>query len=204
MDEYARFAALYDPVIGPFLRPIHKGMLSALSAHHCHKVVDLCCGTGLMAGMASDAGLTPVGVDVSPAMLSVARQKHPHATFIDGDASNLFFSDNEFDAATISFALHEKPMDVARAILAEAVRVIRPGGLILVADYRLPTSRQSRLAGWAISTVERIAGKEHYDHFSRYMNNGGTETFLAQSGLPGQPVKTFMSGWVGLFINAFQ
>lgn len=201
MDEYARFASLYDPLVGPFLRPIHKGMLAALISRQCHKVIDLCCGTGLMTGMMADAGFTPVGIDLSPSMLKVARAKHPNATFIDCDAANLFFPDNEFDAVTISFALHEKPLDLAYAILGEGVRVVKPGGLVLIADYRLPVPRQSRWMGWAIAMIERLAGKEHFTHYRNFMDNGGSESFLAQAGLIGLPAMTFLHGWVGLFIN---
>jgi len=195
MDEYARFAKIYDPLIGPVLRPVHRAMLAALSSRQSRKVVDLCCGTGLMAGMISDAGMKVVGVDLSPSMLHVAREKHPNATFIDGDATSLIFSDGEFDAATISFALHEKPEAIAFGILSEALRVVRQGGLILVADYRQPVPMQSMWMGWAIAAVERMAGKDHYNHFSKYMNNGGTETFMGRAGLVGLPAMTFVHGW---------
>ena len=201
MDEYARFAALYDPLVGPFLRPIHRAMIAAMESRRCHKIIDLCCGTGLLTGMAADAGYPPVGVDLSPTMLRVARRNHPGATFIDCDASALFFPDNEFDAATICFALHEKPADTARAILAEAVRVTRPGGLTLGADYRLPIPRQSRLTGLAIALVERLAGKAHFTHYRRYMDAGGSESFLAHAGFLGLPAMTFMHGWAALFID---
>lgn len=201
MDDYARFASLYDYLVGPFLRPIYRSMISALISHRCRKIIDVCCGTGMMAGMAMRAGMTPVGVDLSPSMLKVARANYPQATFIDCDAANLFFPDNEFDAAAISFALHEKPHSLAFAIMAEAVRVVRPGGLVLVADYRLPVPPQSRWAGVGISVVERMAGREHYAHFRRFMAQGGIESFLNNAGLLGLPTMTFMHGWSGLFIN---
>lgn len=165
MDDYNRISSLYDALIGPFLKPIHKAMLTVISAKQCHTVLDLCCGTGLVAGMVSDKGLKAVGVDLSPAMLKVARARRPAVTFIDGDASSLIFSDDEFDAVTISFGLHEKPAETGYAILAEARRVVRPDGVVLVADYREPVPMQSRLVGLGIAAVERIAGKEHYACF---------------------------------------
>lgn len=201
MDEYARFSRLYDPVVGPFLKPIHRSMVAALTARECRKTIDLCCGTGMLAGMAANTGLRSVGVDLSPAMLHVAREKHPNVTFIDGDATSLIFSDGEFDGATISFALHEKPLKVAFGILAEALRVVRKGGLILVADYRQPVPVQSKLTGLAINIIERLAGKEHHEHYTRYMQQGGSESFLSHAGLIGLPAMTFMNGWAGLYIS---
>jgi ubiquinone/menaquinone biosynthesis C-methylase UbiE len=201
MDDYTCFAKLYDPVIGPFLKPIHQAMLAELSSLQCHKITDLCCGTGLMAGMISDAGMKAVGVDLSQSMLRVARKKHPAVTFLDGDATSLIFSNGEFDAATISFALHERPESFAFDVLKEAQRVVKPGGLILVADYRQPASTQSPWTEWAITTVERLAGKNHYAHYKKYMEKGGTESMLIRAGLAGKLATTFMNGWVGLYIH---
>ena len=201
VDEYARFAGIYDTAVGPFLRPIHQAMLTTLSSSKSHMIIDLCCGTGLMAGRAADAGMKVVGVDISPAMLSVARAKYPAVNFIEGDATSLTFSDGEFDAATISFALHEKPADIAMDILKEAMRVVKTGGLILVADYRQPTPIRARWTGWVINAVERLAGKEHSAHYKRYMKAGGTESFLNRAGLEGTSTTTFMSGWGGLYVR---
>jgi len=204
MDEYARFATLYDPLIGPFLRPIHRKIQATLVRQSCSTMVDLCCGTGLLAGMTAEANIRATGVDISKPMLNIARTNHPNATFIHGDAADTAFRNNEFDAVAISFSLHEKPASIAKAILAEGLRIIRPGGLILVADYRHPTRRHSRLTGWGIQTIERLAGKEHFTHFNHFMAQGGTEAFLTQDGLKGKPTATFMHGWVGLFTHVCQ
>jgi len=200
MDEYARYAWLYDPLVGPFLKPIHRAMLAALAVRQSGKVLDLCCGTGTLAGMVADRGVKSVGIDLSAAMLHIAREKHPAVTFIDGDAASLFFSDDEFDAVTVSFALHEKRQSVAMSIVSEAFRVVRSGGVVIVADYRWPPPGESRLTGFGINAVERLAGREHHACFRAFMDAGGTESFLAGLGLPGQPVMTFMGGWVGLYI----
>jgi len=204
MDEYVRFARVYDLLVGPFLKPIHRAMLVTLNAVQCHKMIDLCCGTGRMAGMAAEAGMAVVGIDLSPAMLGVARSRHPEVTFIDGDAKSLFFADGEFDAATISFSLHEKTPDIAHGIVKEAVRVVRPGGLILVADYCQPVNMQSMWTGLTISTVERLAGKSHYSNYKSYMQMGGTEAFLTRMGLVVEPVMTFLNGWAGLYVTIRQ
>ena len=201
MDKYALFASLYDPIVSPFLRPIHEAMLHAMTARHCRTVLDLCCGTGFMVGMASNAGINPVGIDLSPAMLDIAHTKQPNTDFILGDASAISFSDNTFDATTISFALHEKPVKTARAMLNEAKRVTKSGGLILVADYRIPMHRQSRFTKWSISLIEKLAGTDHHTHFRAYMAAGGSASFLTESGLTGQPSATFMGGWAGMFLS---
>lgn len=198
MDEYARFANIYDPLIGPPLRPMHRAMVRELKQRGCDSVIDLCCGTGLFLGMADEAGHAVTGVDLSPDMLAVARKKYPAIDLREADAAATPFPDHAFDAATVSFGLHEKPAETARAIFREALRLTRPGGVVLVADYRLP-SDGPRLAGWGIRLVERLAGRDHFIHFTAYMAGGGSEGFFKTEGVPFELVRRSMSGWAGLF-----
>jgi ubiquinone/menaquinone biosynthesis C-methylase UbiE len=198
MDEYGRIASVYDPLVGRPLRPIHRAMAKRL-ARTAGTVLDLCCGTGLLAGQALESDLAVTGVDLSPHMLAVARAKRPGAKYILADASALPLPDDSFDGAAISFALHEKPLHTARAILAEARRVVRPGGPVLVADYLPPGPGQSWLTGRAIRLVERLAGRDHHARFLEYMANGGAVPLLARAGLTERLERTFMDGWVGLY-----
>lgn len=198
MDEYARFARLYDPIVGPPLRPLHRAMVRELKRRGCGSVIDLCCGTGLFLGMAAESGLAAFGMDLSPDMLAVAREKYPSLNLIEGDATATPHPDNHFDAATISFGLHEKPDEIARAIFREALRLTRPGGVVLVADYRRPESG-GLLSGWGIRLVERLAGRDHFTSFKAYMAQGGSEGFLKSEGVAFELVRTSMSGWAGLF-----
>jgi ubiquinone/menaquinone biosynthesis C-methylase UbiE len=198
MDEYRRIASLYDPLVARPLRPIHRAMAERL-ARSAGTVLDLCCGTGLLSGQALDIGLAATGVDLSPHMLAVARAKRPGAKYILADASALPLPDNGFDGAAVSFALHEKPLETARAILAEARRVVRPGGPVLVADYLPPGPGQSWLTGRAIRLVERLAGRNHHARFLEYMASGGAVPLLAHAGLDASLTRTFMGGWVGLY-----
>ena len=198
MDEYGRIARLYDPLVGPPLRPVH-GAMAELLAETGGPVLDLCCGTGLLAGRIAALGLAVTGVDLSPHMLAVARARRPGPEYLLADASALPLPDNHFAAASISFALHEKPLETARAILNEARRLIRPGGRVLVADYLPPSPGQSRFTGAAIRLVERLAGRGHHAHFSDYMACGGAIPLLEAAGLSARLTRTFMSGWVGLY-----
>lgn len=198
MDEYGRFAFLYDPLISPLLRPIHRDMLDLLANNNCKTIVDLCCGTGILAGMATRRGMTATGIDLSPAMLARARNRR-HTHFVEADATTLPLPDNTFDGAAVSFALHEKPQTIALEILSEANRIVRPGGNIVIGDYRLPEPGTARGLGYMIALVERMAGKEHHTHFRRYMNIGGTDGFLRLAGLSGECTSTHMSGWAGVY-----
>ena len=199
MDEYGRIAPLYDRVVGPFLRPVHRAVLDALPTPG--PLLDLCCGTGLLTGLAAASGLPAVGVDLSPAMLARARRAHPAVRFIRADAARLPFPDAAFAAVTVCFALHEKPLPTAQALLAEALRVLAPQGALLVADYRGPNSpdHPHRLTGLAVSLVERLAGRDHFACYRDFRHAGGSRALLEQAGL--EPVRTglFLGGTVGVY-----
>jgi arsenite methyltransferase len=115
--------------------------IQALSPHPGDRILDIGTGPGLLAlelaeHLAPDGHVT--GIDVSPDMLAVAeqhRRRSRHAdlmTFRDGDATALPFADASFDAVT-STQVFEYVEDVDRA-LAEAQRVLRSGGRLLVLD----------------------------------------------------------------------
>lgn len=203
MDEYARIAPLYDAVVGPFLRPVHAALVQALRAVAGDgPVVDLCCGTGAVADMVARTGRETVGVDLSPAMLDRARARRGGARFLPGDATATGLAGGSFAGCVISFALHEKPPETGLAMLAEARRLVAPGGVILVADYR--PAQGAPLTGLAIAMVERLAGRTHHACFRRFMAGGGSRPFLGRAGLaagpaPGAGRTRFMGGWVGLY-----
>ncbi|MCF8304534.1 MAG: class I SAM-dependent methyltransferase, partial [Bacteroidales bacterium] len=91
--------------------------------------------------------------------------------------SQMAFNDNEFELGIISFALHEKPGEIARKIVQEAFRVIKPGGYLLVIDYMLDKSVKPSTR-MAIHLVERMAGRDHYRCFRDYHRYGGLDALL--------------------------
>jgi len=101
--------------------------------------LDVACGSGrLTAELARSAGAAGrvVGVDFSPGMLEVARRDQPALRFVEGDALDLPFGDEEFDAATMAFGLRNLA-DPGRG-LAEMRRVVRPGGRMVVLEFVRP------------------------------------------------------------------
>jgi ubiquinone/menaquinone biosynthesis C-methylase UbiE len=80
-------------------------------------------------------------VDVLPIQLSNLASKlpaDPRIKLHQQDASTLHFADATFDTTLLFFLLHEQPEAVRRATLAEALRVTRPGGKIVIVDYHKP------------------------------------------------------------------
>jgi demethylmenaquinone methyltransferase/2-methoxy-6-polyprenyl-1,4-benzoquinol methylase len=104
------------------------------------KALDLCCGTGDIAFALNRAGAEVVGLDFSPAMLDVARERGRRAgsavQFVSGDAQKAPFSDSMFDIVTIGYGLRN--LASWERGLEEMARVARPGGRLLVLDFGTP------------------------------------------------------------------
>ena len=110
------------------------------------KVLDLGCGNGRFFELFQDEAEKKVqyfGVDNSPKLLEMAKQRHPQAQFILTDGLNLPFAENFFDKILCIAVLHHLPGDeLRRQFLRQAYRVLRPGGLlILTAWYLWPNLR---------------------------------------------------------------
>jgi ubiquinone/menaquinone biosynthesis C-methylase UbiE len=77
------------------------------------------------------------GIDLSAPYVKVAQtklRKIARADVMQADASNLPFKNNSFDAVTSTFMFHELPEEVRIEILQEARRVLKPGGILVIAD----------------------------------------------------------------------
>jgi ubiquinone/menaquinone biosynthesis C-methylase UbiE len=93
----------------------------------------------LLARLAPDARLEIV--DILPIQLANLREKLPadeRVTLRQVNASALAYGDASVDQLLLFFLLHEQPEAVRRATLAEAMRVVRPGGRIVIVDYHRP------------------------------------------------------------------
>lgn len=106
------------------------------------KILDLAAGTGSSSEPLAAAGADVIPADFSEGMLAAGRRVRPHLPFTFADALNLPFADGEFDVVTISFGLRNTA-DVDKA-LAEALRVTKKGGRIVIAEFSSPTWRPFR------------------------------------------------------------
>jgi len=108
------------------------------------RALDVCCGTGDIALALSQQGAEVTGLDFSRAMLDIAETRRLKNTqsatvnpkFIQGDAQQLPFPDNSFDAVTVGYGLRN--LAGWETGLREMFRVAKPGGRLVVLDFGKP------------------------------------------------------------------
>lgn len=133
---WQQVAGEYDATFARASEPYAGALLDAAGVGAGFRVLDLCCGTGVVTGAAVRRGAVPTGVDFSPAMLAEARRAHPQPRYDEGDAEALPYPDHSFDAVVSNFGVHHVPRPT-RAI-AEALRVLRPGGRVAFTTWAEP------------------------------------------------------------------
>lgn len=111
-------------------------VVDAVGARPGQRVLDLAAGTGTSSEPYADAGVSVVACDFSLGMLKVGKRRRPDIDFVAGDATNLPFADESFDAATISFGLRN--VNEPQKALEEMYRVTKPGGTLVIAEFSSP------------------------------------------------------------------
>jgi ubiquinone/menaquinone biosynthesis C-methylase UbiE len=172
-----------------FLLPrVTRDMVSVMRQCGMSRVLDVACGTGYTVCKLHRHGIGIVGVDLSPAMLSVASQKAGGCGFVLGDGTALPFTEKSFDGALISLALHEISPALREKVWSEMKRVVKPEGRLFVLDFaRLPARRStfSRVVAQAILAVEKSTLKfdpDHWHNSIQFQEEGGLTGWLERAG----------------------
>jgi SAM-dependent methyltransferase len=154
-----------------------------------HRVLDVACGTGIVARTAADRVApdgTVVGVDLNEAMLTVARRVRPDIEFRQSDASALPAADAEFDAVLCQMALMFFP-DRAGA-LREMARVAAPGATVALL---VPGALEHQDSfSWFVDVAVRHAGPDARSLLTAYFVCGDLDELTALVGSAGLEVLT--------------
>ena len=144
---FARIAGVYD-LLNRLLslgidRRWRRAMVRAAGEVDGVLVVDACCGTGDVAFAFASEGARVVGVDFTPEMLREAERKKgaraPSAVFAHGDALRLPVQSASADLCTNAFGIRN--VGDRRAGIREMLRVLRPGGRVVILEFTMPPGR---------------------------------------------------------------
>jgi len=132
-EQWNRIRSLHVPEA-----KVEEALLELASVHRTGTLVDLGTGTGRILELIGAGAETGIGIDLSPEMLGLARTHLEqagvdHCSVRQGDLYDLPLQDETADLVTLHQVLHY--LDDPAAAVAEAARVLKPGGRLLIADF---------------------------------------------------------------------
>ena len=158
-------------------------------------VVDLGCGTGELLTHLAPSVSRAIGVDREPGMLAVARRRlarHPHVEIVEGALEAVPVADASADLALLVLVLHHLPEP--GAALAEARRILKPSGKLVVVDMQPHETTAWRTFGHlhqgfsatTVSALAATAGLEvtRYDPLEPEAEVQGPPLFLSTMAVP--------------------
>jgi ubiquinone/menaquinone biosynthesis C-methylase UbiE len=183
--RFRALTRLFDPIVATYAREgaFKRRLLRHADLRAGERVLDLGCGTGTLALMASETapGIEIEGLDADREVLRSARAKADDAgcpiRFREGMATDLPYDDERFDVVLSTLFFHHLEDAAKRATAAEVARVLKPGGRVIVGDIGRPQDPLMRVA--VAATVQLLDGPTT----TRLNVAGGLASVFAYAGL---------------------
>lgn len=189
VKTYDRWAPVYDLVFGQVFEKARRSAIAACEAVG-GRILEVGIGTGISLPYYSER-CRIVGVDISAAMLDVARQRvvDLRMTNVERleimDVQDLDFEDGSFDVVTAQYVVNTVPDP--EAALDEFMRVLRPGGELIVVN-RVGAEKGARLKAEKLiePLVERLGWRSDFPwaRFENWMRDNGSVALAERSPLP--------------------
>lgn len=212
---FRRIARRYDLIndLQSFgLHRFWKRKLVALAPRDSDTVLDVCCGTGDIAARFARTARIVVGCDFSAEMLAQASTRGSAAVqWVQADALSLPFPDQSFDLVTIGYGLRN--LSDFQGGVAELLRVLKPGGRLLVLDFGKPNNVLMRAGYFAylrlvvplfglIFCGDPAAYSYILDSLRHYPAQEGVTKLLHEAGCAEVRVVNFIFGAMSLHLAA--
>jgi ubiquinone/menaquinone biosynthesis C-methylase UbiE len=134
-EKYAQFTGteMSSATEGSVDRSLLEAFAELVKMKGFTRVADVGCGPGRAAAFMAASGLDVVGVDVSPAMLEIARRAHPDIQFHEGRLDELPLDTGAFGGVVSWYSIIYTPPQLLERAFAELARVLAAAGFLLVA-----------------------------------------------------------------------
>ena len=163
-------ASWYDGWVGQHGSDHHQklaipSLLDCLNLDKNTRLLDIGCGTGVLAPYIAETGATYTGIDISPKLIHTAKRYHEkQGAFIVGDARKLtrYFAHDEFDVCTFLLSIQDiNPLLVS---IQQTASVLREGGTLAILLVH-PCFRIPRQSGWGYENTRKL----QYRRIDRYL-----------------------------------
>jgi ubiquinone/menaquinone biosynthesis C-methylase UbiE len=148
LDQFSRQAIPFAKLHADDDDEIHQLLIRTAEITADDEVLDVACGPGLVACEVAKVARHVTGIDLTPAMIEQARGRQQllglgNLTWVQGDAEPLPFPDRAFSNVITRYSFHH--FSDPQRVLAEMVRVCRPGGRVTVCDVFTTSAEQADL-----------------------------------------------------------
>lgn len=130
----------YSNTLGKYTEPMNYALIKELDGKNFKTLLDVGCGNGIFLSMVLNKFDVEVsGIDISPGMIEKSKELlDGRADPKVGDSEHLPWNDRSFDIVTCSASFHHYPGP--ELVLKEMKRVLRPGGILMIADPFTPNN----------------------------------------------------------------
>ncbi|MEJ2263730.1 MAG: methyltransferase domain-containing protein [Anaerolineales bacterium] len=194
---------MYDKIFEPMNRGLRLLGIRMFRPEADMEVLDVGCGTGLHLELFQRFQCRLHGIDSSPSMLNIARNRLGEAADLRlGDASRMPYGGQSFDLITSMLVLHEMRHQTRITVINEMKRVLKDSGHILLIDFHPGPIRP--LKGWSTKTIiffsELAAGREHFKNYRHFMAIKGLPAIIDEVSLGIEREKIVGGGALALFL----
>ena len=139
-SHFDEMSSIYPNALGKYTEPMHYALIKELDGKKFKTLLDVGCGNGIFLSMVlNKLDVEVSGIDISPEMIEKSKELlDGRADLKVGDSEHLPWNDGYFDIVTCSASFHHYPSP--ELVLKEMKRVLRPGGILMIADPFTPNN----------------------------------------------------------------
>ena len=163
IEKYDRIASTYDSSFdGKFTAKFKEKMLELVRVSDGDRALDVGCGNGkLIYEISRRAKIKAYGVDLSPKMIKVCKERYKNIDFEVTSGEELSFDDDSFDMLTICCVLHH--LNDPQKFFSEAQRVLVKGGTLIVGEPCFPLVIRN-FTDWILSPLIKAGDNKLFSH----------------------------------------